>query len=103
MLAHEQFLAASYFGKYFARNINLYLLQRRPDEWRELQSRSKSNSGSITAIHSASSVIVQKPNPEDAEEFHQSKASKKRRSRPEDEIDAVFNTSLGAKVKRIAV
>jgi nucleolar protein 9 len=48
-------------------------------------------------------VTVQKPNPEDAEESHQSKASKKRRSRPEDEIDAVFNTNLGAKVKRIAV
>lgn len=48
-------------------------------------------------------MTVQKPNPEDAEESRQSKASKKRRSRPEDEIDAVFNTNLGAKVKRIAV
>jgi len=103
LLTHEQFLAASYFGKYFARNINLYLLERRPDEWRELQSRNKSSSGSITAIHSPSSVTVQKPNPEDAEACHQFKASKKRRSRPEDEIDAVFNTTVGAKVKRIAV
>jgi nucleolar protein 9 len=103
LLTHEQFLAASYFGKFFARNINLYLLQRRPDEWRELQSQRKSGSGSITAIHPAASMTPQKPNSEDAEVSPSSKKSKKRRSRPEDEIDAVFNSSLGAKVKRTAV
>jgi len=104
MLTHEQFLAASYFGKYFARNINLYLLQRRPDEWRELQSQRKSNSAEkMTGIHPAASVTVQKQNSEVAEVSPPSKTSKKRRSRPEDEIDAVFNTNLGAKVKRTAV
>ncbi|KAG1803393.1 armadillo-type protein [Suillus subaureus] len=106
LVAHEQFLAASYFGKFFARNINLYLLQRRPDEWRELQSQSKSSTGPTTspsALPSAPSAIVQRPNSDDAEVSHPSKTSKKRRSRPEDEIDAVFNASLGAKVKRTAV
>jgi nucleolar protein 9 len=106
LVAHEQFLAASYFGKFFARNINLYLLQRRPDEWRELQSQNKSNSGSTTspsALPSAPSAVVQRPDSGDAEVSRPSKTSKKRRSRPEDEIDAVFNASLGAKVKRIAV
>lgn len=106
LVVHEQFLAASYFGKFFARNINLYLLQRRPDEWRELQSQSKSNSGSTTspaALPSAPSAIVQRPDSGDAEVSRPSKTSKKRRSRPEDEIDAVFNASLGAKVKRTAV
>jgi nucleolar protein 9 len=106
LVVHEQFLAASYFGKYFARNINLYLLQRRPDEWRELQSQSKSNSGSTTSpstLPSAPSAIVQMPNSDDAEVSHPPKTSKKRRNRPEDEIDAVFNANLGGKVKRAAV
>lgn len=106
LVAHEQFLAASYFGKFFARNINLYLLQRRPDEWRELQSQSKSSSGTTTSsstLPSAPSAIVQRLNSDDAEVSHPSKTSKKRRNRPEDEIDAVFNASLGAKVKRTAV
>ncbi|KAG2151818.1 armadillo-type protein [Suillus cothurnatus] len=89
------------------RNINLYLLQRRPDEWRELQSQSKSNSGSTTSpstLPSAPSAIVQDySNSDDAEVSHPSKTSKKRRSRPEDEIDAVFNANLGGKVKRAAV
>jgi nucleolar protein 9 len=102
LVEHEQFLAASYFGKFFARNINLYLLQRRPDEWRELQSQSKSSSGSTTSP-SAPSAIVQRPDSGDAEVPRPSKTSKKRRSQPEDEIDAVFNASLGAKVKRTAV
>ncbi|KAG2148028.1 armadillo-type protein [Suillus clintonianus] len=106
LIVHEQFLAASYFGKYFARNINLYLLQRRPEEWRELQSQSKSSSGPITSpssLPSAPSQAAQRPNSNDAEVSHLSKSSKKRRSRPEDEIDAVFNASLGTKVKRTAV
>ncbi|KAG0698851.1 armadillo-type protein [Suillus ampliporus] len=106
LVVHEQFLAASYFGKFFTRNINLYLLQRRPEEWRELQSQSKSSPGLITspsAVPSAPSATVQKPSSEDAEVSHQSKASKKRRSRPEDEIDAVFSAGLGAKIKRTAV
>lgn len=47
-----------------------------------------------------SSLTAQEPNPEGAEV---SKTSKKRRSRPEDEIDAVFNASLGEKVKRTAI
>jgi nucleolar protein 9 len=43
------------------------------------------------------------PNSDDAEVSHPPKTSKKRRSRPEDEIDAVFNANLGGKVKRAAV
>lgn len=56
------------------------------------------------ASHAHATVQKQK-NSEVAEASPPSKTSKKRRSRPEDEIDAVFNTSLGAKknVKRTAV
>ncbi|KAG2053480.1 ARM repeat-containing protein [Suillus hirtellus] len=102
LITHEQFLAASYFGKFFARNINLYLLQRRPDEWRELQSQSKSSSGP-TISPPAPSATAPMSNPDDDEVSRPSKTSKKRRGRPEDEIDAVFNTNLGAITKRTAV
>ncbi|KAG1836483.1 armadillo-type protein [Suillus tomentosus] len=101
LITHEQFLAASYFGKFFARNINLYLLQRRPDEWRELQSQSKSSPGP-TISPPAPSATAPMSNPDDAEVSRPSKTSKKRRGRPEDEIDAVFNTNLGAVTKRTA-
>ncbi len=35
---NEPELAASFYGKFFAKNLNLYLLRHRPEEWRNLQS-----------------------------------------------------------------
>ncbi|KAH7103039.1 ARM repeat-containing protein [Auriculariales sp. MPI-PUGE-AT-0066] len=37
LLPHENFLTGSHFGRFFARIINLSLLQRRPDDWRAMQ------------------------------------------------------------------
>ncbi|KAF8845591.1 ARM repeat-containing protein [Paxillus ammoniavirescens] len=88
LIPYEQFLAASFYGKFFARNLNLYLLQRRPEDWKTLQSNNKANTPKTDQ------PISQAPSSD--------KVSKKR-SAPEDEIDAVFDAALGNKTKKAAV
>lgn len=39
LFPYEQNLAASYYGKFFARNLNLHLLRRNADEWKNRLSR----------------------------------------------------------------
>ncbi|KAH0587095.1 hypothetical protein H2248_005913 [Termitomyces sp. 'cryptogamus'] len=92
---HEQFLAASYYGKFFARNLNLYLLQRRPNEWKTMQANRK-------RTPDKSSNLL--PNPE-SEHPHvvQKSTKRKRHTHGEDEIDAVFNASLGKRIKKTAL
>ncbi|KAH7930051.1 ARM repeat-containing protein [Leucogyrophana mollusca] len=109
LIIHEQFLAASYYGKYFARNLNLYLLQRRPQDWKNMQSEGKANSSAVppdvptTVVSNQQSLSESAkpsiPNPEASSP----RKTKKRRSRPEDEIDAVFDAALGKKTRKGAM
>jgi nucleolar protein 9 len=41
LIPYEQFLAASYYGKYFAQQLNLYLLQCQLEEWKTIQADQK--------------------------------------------------------------
>jgi nucleolar protein 9 len=78
-----------YYGKYFAKRLKLHLLQRRPDEWRELQSQGK--------IPNSVKHVGSHTKPED-------KGGKKRkRSRQPDEIDVLFRDALGKKPKKGAL
>jgi len=97
LITKEQVLAASYFGKFFARNLNLYLLQRRPEEWRNLQSERKRSQGQH-AIPTESAPMMETP-----AEQAPSNEKRKRKSRPEDEIDALFNAKLGKRIKKAAL
>lgn len=106
MIPHEQFLASSYYGKFFARNLNLYLLQRRPDEWKTMQADRKRAAGGL------SGATTSEPTPSQAEKHSLSSTSsavekepkkRKRGTRPDDEIDAVFSASLGKKIKKGAM
>jgi nucleolar protein 9 len=97
LIPHEQFLAGSYYGKYFARNLNLYLLQRRPDEWKNLQSR----------LPAATSVLPQKQTQATQQIIlatgNTSDGKKKQRRVKDavgDQIDAVFEKALGMAVKK---
>ncbi|KAF5388249.1 hypothetical protein D9615_000027 [Tricholomella constricta] len=98
LFVHEQFLAGSYYGKFFARNLNLYLLQRRPDEWKTMQADRK-----------RAQEQANKPPPAPAPTSTatptspQKSAKRKRHTQPEDEIDAVFNASLGKRIKKAAL
>lgn len=95
LIPFEQSLAASFYGKFFARNLNLYLLQRQPEEWRTLQSNKTINSTKTDRQSShpqPTSTVVPATFPEPS----------KRRGAPEDEIDAVFEAALGNKIKKAA-
>ncbi|KAF8314735.1 ARM repeat-containing protein, partial [Clavulina sp. PMI_390] len=50
LIPHENSLAGSFYGKFFARNLHLTLLRRKPEEWRkmQLQQRQKANAGTTT-------------------------------------------------------
>ncbi|KAF8556263.1 ARM repeat-containing protein [Imleria badia] len=100
LIPFEQFLTASFYGKFFARNLNLYLLQRRPEEWRTSQSNNKTSSATSTQPSWCSPVL---PEPAPPAVSTTSQKSLKRRGQSEDEIDAVFKAALGNKTKKAAV
>ncbi|KAG7096605.1 hypothetical protein E1B28_004022 [Marasmius oreades] len=101
VLPHEQALIGSFYGKFFSRNLNLYLLRRRPDEWRSMQSSSKLGSGGgqnkkkgegevADAIEDQEMAVVE------PQEKFQPEKNKKRKRRDKvdaqgDEIDQVFS------------
>ncbi|KAF8075978.1 armadillo-type protein [Lyophyllum atratum] len=97
LFVHEQFLAGSYYGKFFARNLNLYLLQRRPDEWKTMQADRKR---ALDKAQEAPPAPI--PTPADSHIPHKS-SKRKRHTQPEDEIDVVFNASLGKRIKKAAL
>lgn len=101
-MPQEQVLAASFYGKFFARNLNLHLLKRRPEEWKELQSNSKINA---KEPESAQAPVFVPPSQEKqqssaiSEHDYPPKKSSRKRTVPEDEIDTLFSAALGNKVK----
>ncbi|PPQ83657.1 hypothetical protein CVT25_006263, partial [Psilocybe cyanescens] len=108
LVSQEQALAASFYGKFFARNLNLYLLQRRPEDWRNLQSerkRTQEQQEKEQEKQNAASPEVaapQKQKPAAVVEDMPTQ-SRKRKSRPENEIDALFNEKLGKRIKKGAL
>ncbi|KAF7330777.1 hypothetical protein MVEN_02416800 [Mycena venus] len=98
LIPQEQFLAGSFYGKFFARNLNLYLLQRRPDEWRTMQTDRNRPAAPPTAS-------VPPPPAQPAGEVSSSKKERKKRKRDPggDEIDELFSTAMGKKVKKAAL
>ncbi|KAI6046465.1 armadillo-type protein [Pisolithus marmoratus] len=109
IMPQEQSLAASYYGKFFARNLNIYLLKRRPDEWRQLQSDSKATVNGEKAEQTGAPAPTpsQLSSVESLPAVAKKTLSPERRSRkhdlPGDEIDVLFDTALGNKVKKAAV
>ncbi|KAF9649340.1 ARM repeat-containing protein [Thelephora ganbajun] len=102
---HEQSLAGSQYGKYFVRNMNLLLLKRDPDAWRAQQSsRGKvpisSTSGQTKSISSISTA--EKPSEQPSAEAPPKLISKRKRKEGDD-IDKVFDSTLGKKQKRSAL
>lgn len=108
MIPHEHALAGSFYGKYFARSLNLHLLQRNPEQWKDQQSATKAAppqpsqpkalSGNVPPTPTTS---TQTPAPVEASE-NVTKGSKKRKHKgdAEDEIDALFDAKLGKKIKK---
>jgi nucleolar protein 9 len=98
LITKEQVLAASFFGKFFARSLNLHLLQRRPEEWRNLQSERKRSKEQHAALTTESASMI-----ETSTEPAPSDKNHKRKARPGNEIDVLFNAKLGKRAKKAAL
>jgi nucleolar protein 9 len=97
LIPYENVLVASPYGKYFARNLNLYLLQRRPGEWKTMQAEKKRAALGHSVDSPAPSTVPT--------HFESSRRKRKRRkSLPEDEIDALFNMKItqGSQISEVA-
>ncbi|KAF7313483.1 hypothetical protein HMN09_00504200 [Mycena chlorophos] len=100
LIPQESFLAGSFYGKFFARNLNLYLLQRRPDEWRTMQA----NKSKPAALAPPPTTPTLPEKPADATPLPTKKRKRDREKEgPKDEIDELFAGTLGKKVKRAAL
>jgi nucleolar protein 9 len=119
LIPQESFLAGSRYGKYFARSLNLYLLQKRPEEWKDLQAakakKEKGNAPSATSKPAATTQPAAAKQAGDPASLKSqsgegtqhgeklSEKTKKKRKREEssmDEIDEVFANAFGKKVKK---
>ena len=89
MIPHDRDLAASYYGRFFARNLNLQLLQRRPEEWRNMQAELRKQKGREQQIPSSS-----------GEKADKAPQKRKRKEHKDDELDALFVSPNSKKAKR---
>jgi nucleolar protein 9 len=104
LVSHEQNLAGSQYGKYFNRNMNLLLLKRDPDAWRAQQSSKKETSIPSTSGQTKSVSISTSGKPSE-QPFTEAlpKLSSKRKRKEGDDIDKLFDSTLGKKQKRSAL
>jgi nucleolar protein 9 len=87
-------MAASFYGKFFARRLNIYLLQRDPEQWKNLQINNKSTSQAPTPMRVQSPPATQPP------KLALTEPPAKTKKRKGDEIDQLFEEKLGKKVKK---
>ena len=90
-------LVGSFYGKFFARNLNLYLLKKNPEQWKTAQEARKTALKIPTASDEPKEPATTPQSPEKSAQAPPALKNKKRKARPADEIDEVFET-LGKKV-----
>ncbi|KAH8105489.1 ARM repeat-containing protein [Cristinia sonorae] len=102
LIYHEQTLAASFYGKFFARRLNLNLLRRDTEKWKNLQITSKPNPPPPPPAAPAPAPVPEPSSTVDppADVSPRKSGKRKRREQPEDEIDQLFSTALGKKTKK---
>lgn len=107
LIPHEHALAGSFYGKFFARKLNLHLLQRNIEAWKDFQSSAKPPVSTSLPSQPATSAPSAPATMETMETKdvvatgdEPKKEKRKRKAQPEDEIDALFEGALGKKVKK---
>ncbi|KZT66809.1 ARM repeat-containing protein [Daedalea quercina L-15889] len=115
LLPHEHFLAGSFYGKFFARVLNLQLLKRDPDRWQDVQSGASASASASTIAHPTINApakltqaqpapkavaLQQEQTAENTSELPGKPKKRKRKLQQEDEIDALFEATLGRKVRK---
>lgn len=96
LIPYEQFLAGSFYGKFFARRLNLQLLRKDTEKWKSLQSTGKPLFNDSPASTQATEPLAI----EQTTAVTKSKGKRKRIDHSEDEIDQLFKTTLGGTPKR---
>ncbi|KDQ20636.1 hypothetical protein BOTBODRAFT_169367 [Botryobasidium botryosum FD-172 SS1] len=98
LIDHEMFLAGSFYGKFFARNLHLMLLKRRPDEWKQNQVKAKlvkaDNVGAPPISTSAApNHALQESGKQSLSSPPSPEKKRKRGEKPQNEIDQLFATA----------
>jgi nucleolar protein 9 len=94
LFAHEQSLIGSEYGKYFARKLQLHILKRRPEEWKEMQATA--SKPAKPAVMTGDPIPV--PAPTSAPINVAPSEREKKKKRKADEIDTLFDEAgLGGK------
>ncbi|KAG8745782.1 Nucleolar protein 9 [Ceratobasidium sp. 414] len=89
ILPHEGALAASYYGKYFARNLHLTMLKRDPAAWRDMQRNQKAAAEAASASATGASIAA---NPISSQDGTAKRTKKRKRATTDlDEIDQLFS------------
>ncbi|KAI0771524.1 ARM repeat-containing protein [Trametes elegans] len=117
VIPHEHALAGSAFGKFFARPLSLHILQRDPERWKTMQAANKAAAAPSPAAganaqlradpsqrskaHVAQTAGAPGETHVSTSDESQKKAEKRaRKAHSQDEIDALFEATLGKKVKK---
>ncbi|KAI0347012.1 ARM repeat-containing protein [Trametopsis cervina] len=106
VIPHERTLAGSFYGKFFLRHLNLHLLKRDSEQWKASQADTKMPHPAKTGIAGGASQVPHGSTVEDTAVINEqvsSKHKKKRKARPDDEIEQLFESKLGKKPKKAAL
>ncbi|KAG8765077.1 Nucleolar protein 9 [Ceratobasidium sp. 428] len=90
LLPHEVALSASYYGKYFARNLHLTMLKRDPTAWRDMQRNQKAAASNISSTQVIKATNTTNPLPLQDDTIESTK-KRKRVVTDLDEIDLLFS------------
>lgn len=108
LMPREHELAASYYGKYFVRKLQLSLLHRRPEDWRTAQIKQKQDptlaANQLFQKSSANATQERKRGRMDEQENGGPEADmpkKKKKRKDADEIDAVFDTVKDSRFSKV--
>ncbi|KAI0637703.1 ARM repeat-containing protein [Trametes polyzona] len=110
VMPHEHALAGSAFGKFFMRPLALHVLQRDPEKWKSMQAAPKAPpappaptpapaNSSAKSAPGAQTGEVTSPDQANGDK-PKGKSKGKGKGQPQDEIDALFDATLGKKVKK---
>ncbi|KAG8762568.1 Nucleolar protein 9 [Ceratobasidium sp. 423] len=96
ILPHEMTLSASYYGKYFARNLHLTMLKRDAAAWRDMQ-RDQKKAAVGTSDVEAAKVAPKADINTNKNTSNSTHTKKRKRPTEEDEIDALFSKASNSR------
>ncbi|KAI0643707.1 ARM repeat-containing protein [Trametes meyenii] len=97
VIPHEHALAGSAYGKFFSRHLALHILRRDPERWKSMQTVTKAPAIPTQAVAEHKAAVTASDAPDSSPKRAE---TGKRKAHKQDEIDALFDATLGKKVKK---